>query len=77
LLDPTDFSPGELEEIFDFADQIIQSPAHFKHLCDSKAYTDPTVGAHVDGDRVSPQREVHLLQPRLQRQYECRALLLD
>jgi len=35
LLDPTDFSPGELDEIFDFADQIIQSPAHFNHLCDS------------------------------------------
>ncbi len=35
LLDPTDFSPGELEEIFDFADQIIQSPAQFNHLCDS------------------------------------------
>ncbi|MCX6083851.1 MAG: aspartate carbamoyltransferase [Caldiserica bacterium] len=35
LLDPTDFSPGELDEIFDFADQIIQSPAQFNHLCDS------------------------------------------
>jgi aspartate carbamoyltransferase catalytic subunit len=35
LLDPTDCSPGELEEIFDFADQIIQSPAQFNHLCDS------------------------------------------
>jgi aspartate carbamoyltransferase catalytic subunit len=35
LLDPTDFSPGELEEIFDFADQIIQSPAQLNHLCDS------------------------------------------
>jgi len=35
LLDPTDFSPGELDEIFDFADQIIHSPAQFNHLCDS------------------------------------------
>ena len=35
LLDPTDFSPGELDEIFDFADQIIQSPAQFNHLYDS------------------------------------------
>ncbi len=35
LLDPTDFSPEELDEIFDFADQIIQSPAQFNHLCDS------------------------------------------
>jgi aspartate carbamoyltransferase catalytic subunit len=35
LLDPTDFSPGELDEIFDFADQIIQSPAQYNHLCDS------------------------------------------
>jgi len=35
LLDPTDFSPGELDEIFDFADLIIQSPAQFNHLCDS------------------------------------------
>ncbi len=36
LLDPTDFSPEELDEIFDFADQIIQSPAQFTHLCDTK-----------------------------------------
>ncbi len=35
LLDPTDFSPGELDEIFDLADRIIQSPAQFNHLCDS------------------------------------------
>ena len=35
LLDPTDFSPEGLDEIFDFADQIIQSPAQFNHLCDS------------------------------------------
>jgi len=35
LLDPTDYSPGELNEIFDFADQIMQSPAQFNHLCDS------------------------------------------
>lgn len=36
LLDPTDFSPEELDEIFDFADQIIQSPVQFSHLCDTK-----------------------------------------
>jgi aspartate carbamoyltransferase catalytic subunit len=35
LLDPTDFSPGELSEILDFADQIIQCPAQVDHLCDS------------------------------------------
>jgi aspartate carbamoyltransferase catalytic subunit len=41
LLDPTDFSPGELDEIFDFADQIIQSPAQFNHLCDSSILATP------------------------------------
>src|SRR5450756_2055588 len=47
LLDPTDFSPGELDEIFDFADQILQSPAQFNHLCDSSILATPVSYTHL------------------------------
>ncbi|AYD39701.1 aspartate carbamoyltransferase [Clostridium fermenticellae] len=36
LIDPMDFSPGELDEIFDLASQIIKSPESFSHVCDGK-----------------------------------------
>lgn len=36
LLEPMDFSVGELEEIFDLADKIIENPAKYTHACDGK-----------------------------------------
>lgn len=36
LLEPMDFSVGELEEIFDLADKIIGNPAKYTHACDGK-----------------------------------------
>ena len=36
LLEPMDFSLGELEEIFVLADQIMEEPAAYAHACDGK-----------------------------------------
>ena len=36
LIDPMDFTLLELEEIFDYADEIIKSPEKFSHKCDGK-----------------------------------------
>lgn len=36
LIDPMDFTTGEMEEIFNFADRIIASPEKFAHVCDGK-----------------------------------------
>ncbi len=36
LLEPMDFSPEELDEIFVLADEIIQDPSKFAHSCDGK-----------------------------------------
>lgn len=36
LLEPMDFSIGELEEIFDLADRIIEDPSKYVHACDGK-----------------------------------------
>jgi aspartate carbamoyltransferase catalytic subunit len=36
LIDPMDFTLQELEEIFDYADEIIKSPETFSHICDGK-----------------------------------------
>lgn len=36
LIDPMDFSLEEIEEIFNFADEIISNPEEFSHLCDGK-----------------------------------------
>ncbi|BDB03077.1 aspartate carbamoyltransferase [Clostridium botulinum] len=36
LLDPIDFSLEELEEVFKLADEIIEEPEKFLHLCDGK-----------------------------------------
>ena len=36
LLEPMDFSPEELDEIFVLADEIIQDPSKFPHSCDGK-----------------------------------------
>jgi aspartate carbamoyltransferase catalytic subunit len=36
LIDPMDFTLLELEEIFDYADEIIKSPERFSHKCDGK-----------------------------------------
>jgi aspartate carbamoyltransferase catalytic subunit len=36
LIDPMDFTLLELEEIFDYADEIIKSPENFAHKCDGK-----------------------------------------
>lgn len=36
LIDPMDFTLLELEEIFDYADEIIKSPEAFSHICDGK-----------------------------------------
>ena len=36
LIDPMDFTLLELEEIFDYADEIIKSPETFSHKCDGK-----------------------------------------
>lgn len=36
LIDPMDFTLMELEEIFDYADEIIKSPDKFSHICDGK-----------------------------------------
>jgi aspartate carbamoyltransferase catalytic subunit len=36
LIDPMDFTLLELDEIFDYADEIIESPEKFSHICDGK-----------------------------------------
>ena len=36
LIEPMDFTVLELEEIFDYADEIIKEPASFSHKCDGK-----------------------------------------
>ncbi|MBU3191556.1 aspartate carbamoyltransferase [Clostridium bowmanii] len=36
LIDPMDFTLMELEEIFNYADEIIENPAKFSHICDGK-----------------------------------------
>lgn len=36
LIDPMDFSLEELEEIFELANQIIECPEDFSHLCEGK-----------------------------------------
>ena len=36
LIDPMDFSKEELEEIFNLAHQIIESPNEYSHVCDGK-----------------------------------------
>jgi len=36
LIDPMDFTLMELEEIFDYADEIIKNPDKFSHICDGK-----------------------------------------
>jgi len=36
LIDPMDFTILELEEIFDYADEIIKNPEKFSHKCDGK-----------------------------------------
>jgi aspartate carbamoyltransferase catalytic subunit len=36
LIDPMDFTLLELEEIFDYADEIIKSPEKFSHICEGK-----------------------------------------
>lgn len=36
LIDPMDFTLLELEEIFNYADEIIESPTKFSHICDGK-----------------------------------------
>ncbi len=36
LIEPMDFTILELEEIFDYADEIIKKPENFSHICDGK-----------------------------------------
>ncbi len=36
LIDPMDFTLLELEEIFDYADEIIKNPENFSHICHGK-----------------------------------------
>ncbi|HEY8805039.1 MAG TPA: aspartate carbamoyltransferase [Clostridium sp.] len=36
LIDPMDLSLLELEEIFDYADEIIKDPKNYSHICDGK-----------------------------------------
>ncbi|MBU3097794.1 MULTISPECIES: aspartate carbamoyltransferase [Clostridium] len=36
LIDPMDLSLLELEEIFDYADEIIKNPKDYSHICDGK-----------------------------------------
>lgn len=36
LIDPMDFTIGQLEEIFKLAHQIIESPKEYSHICDGK-----------------------------------------
>ncbi|MBU3154385.1 aspartate carbamoyltransferase [Clostridium estertheticum] len=36
LIDPMDLSLLELEEIFDYADEIIKNPKDYAHICDGK-----------------------------------------
>jgi len=36
LIDPMDFTLLELEEIFNYADEIIEDPKKFSHVCDGK-----------------------------------------
>ncbi|MGH4137814.1 aspartate carbamoyltransferase [Clostridium sp.] len=36
LIDPMDFTLMELEEIFNYADEIIENPAKYSHICDGK-----------------------------------------
>ena len=36
LIDPMDFTIGELQEIFELAHQIIEDPKKYSHICDGK-----------------------------------------
>ena len=36
LIDPMDFTLTELEEIFNYADEIVENPEKFSHICDGK-----------------------------------------
>ena len=36
LIDPQDFTVEELEEIFQLAEEIIERPEDFTHICDGK-----------------------------------------
>jgi aspartate carbamoyltransferase (EC 2.1.3.2) len=36
LIDPMDFTVDELEEVFKLADDIIENPQNFSHICDGK-----------------------------------------
>lgn len=36
LIDPMDFTTGEMEEVFNLADKIIASPERYAHVCDGK-----------------------------------------
>lgn len=36
LIDPMDFTILELEEVFNYADKIIEDPKKFSHICDGK-----------------------------------------
>jgi aspartate carbamoyltransferase catalytic subunit len=36
LIDPMDFTTGEMEEIFDLAGKIIEEPGKYSHACDGK-----------------------------------------
>lgn len=36
LIDPTDFTTSELDEIFDLSHRIIANPKEFSHICDGK-----------------------------------------
>lgn len=36
LIDPMDFTIGQLEEIFELAHQIIENPKEYSHICDGK-----------------------------------------
>lgn len=36
FLEPGDFSPYELDEIFTLAEQIMNKPASYAHVCDGR-----------------------------------------
>ncbi|KYH31482.1 aspartate carbamoyltransferase catalytic chain [Clostridium tepidiprofundi DSM 19306] len=36
LIDPMDFTVEELDEIFEFAERIIQNPSEYSHICEGK-----------------------------------------
>ena len=36
LIDPQDFTVEEIEEIFDLAEEIIENPEEYIHLCEGK-----------------------------------------